>query len=211
MTQHQSQQANGHTAASGAQETLTTVLGTVGRVPKDDVRVEAYGACEEANTAIGYALAVGSYGVDVARTLTSLQNDLFDLAADLGTPTTAADEPETIRITEAHVFWVDRAVEHYGGDLPDLEGRPFPGGTLAAALLSHAWTAVRRAERAVVHAINRHSGEVNPLAADYLNSVSSLLFVLARAHNIEHGDLMWRPLASVIPPNEVEDGAAQRT
>jgi cob(I)alamin adenosyltransferase len=207
MTEHQSQQANG---AAAAQDPLTTVLGTVGRVPKDDVRVEAYGACEEANTAIGYALAVGNYGVDVARTLTSLQNDLFDLVADLGTPVTASDDPDTARLTEAHLFWVDRAVEHYGADLPELHGRPFPGGTLAAALLSHAWTAVRRAERAVVHAINEHSGELNPLTAGYLNSVSSLLFVLARRHNVEHGDLMWRPLASVIPPHAAGDDEPRR-
>lgn len=182
------------------EQSFTTVLGELGEVEKDDVRIEAHGTVQEANTAIGYGLAVGGYSVDVARTLTSLQNDLFDLTADLSTPLDGSTG--AIRITEDHVFWVDRATEHYGADLPEPAGISFPGGTLAAALLYNARMAVRRAERSVVHAVHEHPGQINPLTVRYLDSVGSLLLVMARSHNVEHGDLTWRPLASVTPPEE---------
>jgi cob(I)alamin adenosyltransferase len=208
------------------QQSFTTVLGDLGEVDKDDVRIEAHGAVQEANTAIGYGLAMGGYSVDVARTLTSLQNDLFDLTADLTTPLKGTAGPDgsagssngatggatdssaggtqgrPIRITEDHVFWVERATEHYGADLPEPAGISFPGGTLAAALLYNARMAIRRAERSVVHAVNEHPDQINPLTVRYLDSVGSLLLVMARSHNVEHGDLTWRPLASVTPPEE---------
>jgi cob(I)alamin adenosyltransferase len=177
-----------------------TVFGDVGEVPKDDIRVEACAACEEANTAIGHALASGGYDPDVARTLTSLQNDLLDLAADLSVPTGERREADPVRIVGDHVAWVDRAVEHFREGLPEVDGFVLPGGTLAASLLYQARLAVRRAERIVVRARHQHAEEINPLTVGYLNSVSSLLFALARRHNVEHGDMTWRPLASVTPP-----------
>lgn len=175
-----------------------TVFGDVGEIAKDDVRLEAFAAVEEANSAIGHALAVAGYEVEVARTLTSLQNDLFDVASDLGTRSDS--HPDAVRVQEDHIAWVDRAVDHFGADLPDVDGFVLPGGTLYAALLYQARVVVRRAERAVVRAAREHPDQVNPLIARYLNVVSSLLFVLARAHNTEHGDMMWRPLASITPP-----------
>jgi cob(I)alamin adenosyltransferase len=175
-----------------------TVFGDVGEVPKDDIRLEAFAAVEEANTAIGYALAVVGYEVEVSRTLTSLQNDLFDLASDLGTPQDS--HPDAVRIEADHLAWVERARDHFGAELPDVDGFVLPGGTLYAALLYQARVAVRRAERTVVRAAREHRDQINPLAAKYLNAVSSLLFALARAHNTEHGDMMWRPLASITPP-----------
>ena len=180
------------------QQSFTTVLGGLGEVEKDDVRIEAHGTVQEANTAIGYGLAVGGYSVDVARTLTSLQNDLFDLASDLGTP--RESHPDAVRIGADHVAWVERARDHFGAELSDVDGFVLPGGTLYAALLYQARVTVRRAERTVVHAAREHPDQINPLIAKYLNAVSSLLFVLARAHNTEHGDMMWRPLASITPP-----------
>lgn len=175
-----------------------TVFGDVGEVPKDDIRLEAFAAAEEANSAIGHALAVAGYEVEVARTLTSLQNDLFDLASDLGTP--RESHPDAVRIEADHVAWVERARDHFGAELSDVDGFVLPGGTLYAALLYQARVSVRRAERAVVRAAREHPDQINPLIAKYLNGASSLLFVLARAHNTEHGDMMWRPLASITPP-----------
>jgi cob(I)alamin adenosyltransferase len=175
-----------------------TDFGDVGEVPKDDIRLEAFAAAEEANSAIGNALAVAGYEVEVARTLTSVQNDLFDLASDLGTP--RESHPDAVRIEADHVAWVERARDHFGAELSEVDGFVLPGGTLYAALLYQARVAVRRAERAVVRAAREHPDEINPLIAKYLNAVSSLLFVLARAHNTEHGDMMWRPLASITPP-----------
>ncbi|HET7357254.1 MAG TPA: cob(I)yrinic acid a,c-diamide adenosyltransferase [Nocardioidaceae bacterium] len=176
-----------------------TEFGDVGEVPKDDARLEAFAAAEEANSAIGNALAVAGYEVEVARTLTSVQNDLFDLASDLGTPW--GSPPDAVRIEADHVAWVERARDHFGAELPDVDGFVLPGGTLYAALLYQARVAVRRAERTVVRAAREHPDQINPLIAKYLNAVSSLLFVLARAHNTEHGDMMWRPLASITPPD----------
>jgi len=110
-----------------------TVFGDLGEIAKDDVRLEAFATVEEANSAIGNALAVAGYEVEVARTLTSLQNDLFDVASDLGTP--AESHPDAVRVQEGHISWVDRAVDHFGTDLPDVDGFVLPGGTLFPLLL----------------------------------------------------------------------------
>jgi cob(I)alamin adenosyltransferase len=179
-----------------------TELGDVGEVHKADIRVEAFADCEAANAAIGHALCLGGYSVEEARLLTSLQNDLFDLAADLSAPLGQDLDPEPVRITDAHVTWVQRAHEHYRTDLTPVDGFVLPGGTLAASLLFQARIAVRRAERTILRAMDEHPGAINPLSPTYLNSVSSLLFALARSHNAEHGDTVWRPLASVTPPVE---------
>jgi cob(I)alamin adenosyltransferase len=177
-----------------------TVFGDVGEIAKDDVRLEAFAAVEAANSAIGHALAVAGYEVEVARTLTSLQNDLYDVASDLGTP--QGSHPDAVRVEEGHLAWVEHARDHFGAELPDVDGLVLPGGTMYAALLYQARVTVRGAERAVVRAAREHPDQINPLIAKYLNAVSSLLFVLARAHNAEHGDVMWRPLASITPPEE---------
>lgn len=179
-----------------------TEFGDVGEVHKADIRVEAFADCEAANAAIGHALCLGSYSVEEARLLTSLQNDLFDLAADLSAPLDQDLDPAPVRITEAHVTWVERAYAHYSEGLVPIDGFVLPGGTLAASLLFQARIAVRRAERTILRAMDEHPEQVNPLAPSYLNSVSSLLFVLARSQNAEHGDTVWRPLASVTLPEE---------
>lgn len=179
-----------------------TELGDVGEVSKGDIRLEAFADVEEANTALGHALAVGGYGNEVAQTLTALQNDLFDLSADLMAPADQDLDPEPVRIEEAHITWVDRGTAHYKTELTPVDGFVIPGGTMAASLLYQARIAVRRAERTVIKAIEQHPEEINPLTARYLNSASSLLFALARAHNKEHGDLVWHPRATITPPEE---------
>lgn len=178
-----------------------TVLGEVGEVTKDDVRVNAAATCEAANAALGHAVALGGYAIDVARTLTSLQNDLFDLSADLAAPLDGSYAEEPVRITEQHIAWVDRAYAHYSQDLEKVtEGAVLPGGTVAASLLFQARIQVRAAERATWQAYHEHPGQISELTARYLNSVSSLLFTLARYHNIDLGDTMWHPHASIAGP-----------
>jgi cob(I)alamin adenosyltransferase len=177
-----------------------TELGDVGRVSKGDIRLEAFAAVEEANTALGHALAMGGYAPEVGQTLTALQNDLFDLAADLLAPMDQDLDPEPVRIEEAHLTWVERAAAHYRSDLEQVDGFVLPGGTVAASFLYQARVAVRSAERAVIKAMEEHPEALNPRTARYLNSVSTLLFVLARSHNGEHGDLIWRPHATITPP-----------
>lgn len=189
----------------GEEDLGRTAFGDVGEVTKHDIRLAAFGDCEEANVAVGFALSFGGYNVEVMAALTSMQNDLFDLAADLSAPIDQTTHADPIRITEEHVTWVDRAHEHYSSQLAPVDGYVLPGGTVAAALLFRARIAVRRAERTTLQAIAEHPRSINPLAARYLNSASSLLFVLARAHNAELGDTMWRPLASVTPPEEYDN------
>ena len=174
-----------------------TDFGDVGEVTKHDSRLSAFGACEEANVAVGTALAFGDFEVEIAGTLTSVQNDLFDLAADLSVPFDESDEPDVVRITEQHLTWVDRAYEHYSAQLTPIEGYILPGGTVPAALLYQARVAVRRAERATLAAMAEFPESTNVLVPRYLNSASSLIFVLARTHNSELGDTMWNPLGSV--------------
>lgn len=179
-----------------------TELGDVGQVSKGDIRLEAFAEVEEANTVIGHALSMGGYDNEVSQTLTGLQNDLFDLAADLLAPMDQKLDPEPVRIEEAHLAWVERATAHYRTHLEPVDGFVVPGGTVAASLLFQARIAVRRAERALIKAMEQHPEVLNGLTARYLNSVSSLLFVLARSHNLEHGDLIWRPRATITPPEE---------
>lgn len=179
-----------------------TRFGDVGEVTKHDIRLTAFGGCEEANVAVGTALAFGDFDNEVAATLTSVQNDLFDAMADLSAPIDEmADDSTPVRITEDHIAWVDRAVEHYSGMLEPIEGYVLPGGTVPATLLFSARTTVRRAERTNLLAMSEHPKSMSPLVSRYLNSASSLLFVLARVHNTELGDTIWKPLASITAPS----------
>ncbi|HET7325811.1 MAG TPA: cob(I)yrinic acid a,c-diamide adenosyltransferase [Nocardioidaceae bacterium] len=177
-----------------------TLFGDIGEVAKYDIRLGAFADCEEANAAVGFALSMGGYDVRTAATLTSVQNDLFDLAADLSAPTDQDLDPPPVRIVDAHVTWVERAYEHYSADLAQVRGFVLPGGTVAAALLFQARIAIRRAERTTWAALEQHPQSINPLTAHYLNRVSALLFVLARTSNADLGDRMWHPMASIAGP-----------
>ena len=172
-----------------------TTFGRHGDVAKTDVRVAAHEDCDEANALVSVVMAVGGLPIGITSTLASVQNDLFDMVADLAVPLDDPGEP-TARIRESHLTRLERAVDHFAQDAADLSGYVLPGGTVAAALLYQARAVVRRAERTVWAAVEAHPTTVNPLCARYLNRLSSLLFVLARGANAEHGDVQWVPEAS---------------
>ena len=168
---------------------------------KTDPRVAAYGDVDEANSVIGVALATGSLPVSMATLLGRIQNELFDLGADLGNPlqTTYAHEP--LRITQDYVDRLEAACDAFGDPLPPLRSFVLPGGSAGAAHLHVARTVVRRAERTAWHAVERFGlqppGGLNPLAVSYLNRLSDLLFILTRAANAADpevvGDVLWVP------------------
>lgn len=168
----------------------TTSLGGVGRVAKTDSRLAAEGACEEASAAIGVAVALGTgLSEAVLIALATVQNDLLDVRLDVRSP---FDGPgaEPVRIDDAYVMRLERACDHFDDGVV-LASFVLPGGTAPASLLHHARTVVRRAERAVWAAVAEHGHTMNPNTGRYLNRLSSLLFVLARAANTEHGDMLW--------------------
>jgi cob(I)alamin adenosyltransferase len=174
----------------------TTGFGGRGRIGKNDVRLIAYAECDEANSAIGVAVAVGGHGDDVLRVLTRLQNDLFDVGADLCTPVEPDPAYPPLRVTQEQIDAVEREIDHFNEDLDSLRSFVLPGGSLQAAQLHVARTVVRRAERATWVALAEHSSSMNPLTAKYLNRASDLLFVLARFVNREVGDVLWVPGAN---------------
>ena len=175
----------------------TTSLGDMSRTSKNDPRLEAYATVDEANSAIGVALALGKISTEeISALLIRIQNDLFDVGADLCTP--VIDEPkiEPLRVTQEQVEFLEARIDHYNNQLSDLRSFVLPSGTPAAALLHMARTIVRRAERNTWHAIHSFGAGVNPLTAQYLNRLSDLLFVLARFENREAGDELWIPGAN---------------
>ena len=170
---------------------------------KSDPRVEAYGDVDEANSAIGVALAAGGLPEEVHRALAVVQNELFDVGADLANPVhvTDPDRPD-LRVTAAYVERLEGLCDHFGDPLPSLRSFILPGGSLAAAQLHVARTITRRAERATWAAVERHGtepaadghpGGVNLLAVTYLNRLSDLLFILTRVANGTAGDVLWVP------------------
>ncbi len=168
-----------------------------GSVPKQDIRLVAAGECEEVNTALGVVAAFGGFDNEASALLSSLQNDLFDLQADLGSAV-AGEHPE-VQVSEEYVQRLERAYAAYSDQLEPTDGAVLPGGTVSAALLFQARTVARRAERTAWAAAEAHTDSVNPMVARYLNRLSALLFVLARVSNIEHGDSIWWPGHSVAP------------
>ena len=172
----------------------STSLGDMSRTSKNDSRLEAYATVDEANSAIGVVLALGSIGDhEIIALLIRIQNDLFDVGADLCTP--VVDEPaiEPLRVLESQILFLENRIDHYNSDLAELRSFVLPSGTPATALLHVARTVTRRAERNTWAAIHSFGSGVNPLAARYLNRLSDLLFVLARVGNKEPGDVLWVP------------------
>ena len=175
----------------------TTSLGDMSRTSKNDPRLEAYADVDEANSAIGVVLALGAIKDDAARALLiRIQNDLFDLGADLSTP--VIDEPkiEPLRVTQEQINYLETQIDGFNKDLAELRSFVLPSGTAASSLLHLARTVTRRAERTTWHAIHSFGAGVNPLSAQYLNRLSDLLFVLARYENREVGDVLWVPGAN---------------
>ena len=182
---------------TGGGDTGETSLGDGARVSKDDIRVEAYGAVDETNAALGLArVAAQASALDAADAiLMRAQNDLFDLGADLCTPEEGRRGPGALRITPEQADRLEREIDDINSALSPLESFVLPGGSTASAHLHLARTIARRAERHVVTLSK--TATINPTVIVYLNRLSDLLFVLAR-HCNEDGarDVLWTPGAN---------------
>ena len=162
-------------------------------VPKTDPRVNAYGHVDELNSAIGLLLAQFELDDQARAILQIIQNELFDLGADLSTPVVANPKYEPLRIVESSLTRLEEWCDQFNAELPSLRSFVLPGGTPASAHLHVSRTVVRRAERATWAALAEHADSMNPLTATYLNRLSDLLFVLARYANSAQGDVLWKP------------------
>ncbi|MCI0689403.1 MAG: cob(I)yrinic acid a,c-diamide adenosyltransferase [Sporichthyaceae bacterium] len=171
----------------------STSLGDMSRTSKNDPRLIAYADVDEANSAIGVALALGALPEPIVQLLTAIQNDLFDVGGDLCTPVVEDPKFPQLRITEDYITMLESACDQYNEDLSKLRSFILPGGTSGAALLHVARTVVRRAERSAWAALDEYRRTMNPLTARYLNRLSDLLFILARTANTERGDVLWQP------------------
>jgi len=177
----------------------TTSLGDASRAAKTDPRLGAYADVDEANSAIGVAVVLGGLPAEVTSLLIRLQNELFDVGADLcnpvSPPSPQAQGPPypPLRIGEEYITRLERACDQFNEGLPTLRSFVLPGGSAGATLLHVARTVVRRAERSAWAAIEAHGNAVSPLTARYLNRLSDLLFILARRANEPGGDLLWKP------------------
>jgi cob(I)alamin adenosyltransferase len=173
----------------------TTALGDMSRVRKTDARVGAYADVDETNACLGVAIALGSLSPAVADVLRTVQNDLFDVGADLCTPVTPDPKYPPLRVTEAYVTRLEGWCDEFNAALPKLDSFILPGGTPGAALLHQARTLARRAERSAWALLEADAEHTNPLALQYLNRLSDLLFILARVANPD-GDVLWAPGAN---------------
>ncbi len=174
----------------------TTGLVDGSRLPKHAPRLEAVGAVDEANSTLGWAMLAPGLGERSVADLTRVQNDLFDLGADIATPgDDFAPSDMALRIVPSQVEWLEQRIDHANDTLEPLRSFILPGGSEAAARLHIARAAARRAERALTSLAA--DDPVNPAAVAYLNRLSDYLFVLARAINAEGtGDVLWVPGAN---------------
>ena len=171
----------------------TTGLGDASRISKTDLRLAAYADVDEANSAIGVAVTLGGLPADIIRLLLRVQNELFDVGADLCTPVTENPPYPPLRIDDSYVTALERDCDARNEGLPTLRSFVLPGGTAGAALLHLARTVVRRAERSTWAAIDACGAALHPLPAQYLNRLSDLLFILARQAAGPEGELLWKP------------------
>lgn len=177
----------------------TTGLVDGSRRSKADARMHAIGEVDEANSALGIAIAAlerDGGDTDLATGLRRIQNDLFDLGADIATPGEDFTPGEmSLRIVQPQVDWLEAAIDKANDQLVPLTSFILPGGSEAAAAMHLARAVARRAERALVSAAAREA--INPLATTYLNRLSDYLFVLCRLINKDRGgDILWVPGAS---------------
>ena len=182
-----------------------TRLSDMSLADKSDPRVEAYGDVDEANSILGVVITTGELTGEVAAVLRRIQNELFDLGADLSNPLRVrdADAGPELRIVPECIDRLEEWCDGYGDPLPALTSFILPGGSTAAAQLHVARTVVRRAERAAWVAAAKYGtepvadpdrpGGINPLAITYLNRLSDLLFILTRVVNGPEGDVLWVP------------------
>ena len=170
----------------------TTALGDMSRVAKTDPRIEAFADVNEANASLGAALALGDLEREVQALLRSVQNDLFDLGADLCTPVVPEPAYPPLRVTPEYTARLEAACDTFNARLEKLSSFILPGGTPAAALLHVSRTVVRRAERSTWALLEAEPDTTNREAALYLNRLSDLLFILSRVAN-PGGDVLWQP------------------
>jgi cob(I)alamin adenosyltransferase len=166
-----------------------THLGDMSRVPKTHARIEAYGTVDELNAQLGVVLTLETLPADYRPWLRRIQNDLFDVGADISVP--QSDERERLRVSPAQVQWLEQRCDQVNAELPPLKSFVLPGGTAAAAQLHVARTVCRRAERLAVACGPQISAEV----VRYLNRLSDLLFILSRGAN-DGEEPLWLPGAS---------------
>jgi cob(I)alamin adenosyltransferase len=166
-----------------------THLGDMSRVPKTDPRIEAYGTVDELNAQLGVALAAGGLPEAYEAWLRRIQNDLFDVGADISVP--EGGTRERLRVLPEQTTWLETACDEANADLPALKSFVLPGGTLAAANLHVCRTVCRRAERRVLAC----GDAVNQETVRYLNRLSDLLFILSRGVNLAAGaaEPLWEP------------------
>jgi cob(I)alamin adenosyltransferase len=166
-----------------------TSLGDGSRVPKLDCRIAAFGTVDELNSLLGLALA-GDVPAEMRPVLERVQNELFDVGADISVPFGVADR---LRVAQTQIDALEADCDRFNADLPELKSFVLPGGSEAAARLHVARAVCRRAERDVLDAAEQV--EINPLVIVYLNRLSDLLFILARAAN-PGTEVLWKPGSS---------------
>ncbi len=166
----------------------STSLGDGKKVLKHSSRVEAYGAVDEANAFIG--LTILKTTKEIKKILLRIQNDLFDLGADLCTP--EKENVKKLKITSSHINFIEKKIDFYNKSLFPLKSFVLPGGNSSSVFFHLARTVVRRAERKVSHLLKKE--KINPHTISYLNRLSDLLFVLARySNNKGKKDVLWVP------------------
>ncbi|MGH3414455.1 MAG: cob(I)yrinic acid a,c-diamide adenosyltransferase [Marmoricola sp.] len=170
-----------------------TRLADLSRTGKNDPRLQAYADVDETNAQLGVAIADGGLDEDVVRVLTHVQNDLFDVGADLATPVVPDPKYPPLRVEQDYIDRLEGWCDHYNEQLPRLRSFILNGGTPAAARLHVARTVARRAERSAWCAHEQFADSMNVLAIKYLNRLSDLVFILARYANREQGDVLWVP------------------
>ncbi|MGH3117544.1 MAG: cob(I)yrinic acid a,c-diamide adenosyltransferase [Gaiellales bacterium] len=165
-----------------------TSLGDGSRVPKLDCRIAAFGTVDELNSLLGVALA-GDVPAELREVLDRVQNELFDVGADISVPFGVGDG--RLRVSQGQIDRLEADCDRFNADLPELKSFVLPGGTEAAAAIHVARAVCRRAERDVLDAAEQL--ELNPLVPVYLNRLSDLLFILARTANLGSQEPLWKP------------------
>lgn len=175
----------------------TTRLSNNSEVRKTDLRVEAYGHIDEANSAVGLAVAIGALPHRVVEMLALVRNELFDVGADISNPLEEAPKWPPLRIEQPSIDRLEAYCDELQEELPVLRSFILPGGTTSGAQLHVARTIARRAERAAWRCAEEHGmdcdGGVNSLAITYLNRLSDLLFIMSRVANGTANEVLWVP------------------
>ncbi|GAA4861359.1 cob(I)yrinic acid a,c-diamide adenosyltransferase [Saccharopolyspora rosea] len=169
-----------------------TRLSDNSQVHKTDPRLVAYADVDETNSVLGVALATARLDDDVVEVLRAVQNDLFDVGADLSTPVAENPKYPPLRITQSYVDRLEGWCDEFNARLGKLDSFILPGGTPGGALLHQARCVARRAERSAWALVEADAEHTSALPAKYLNRLSDLLFILARVANPD-GDVLWQP------------------